>query len=328
MAPTEVHTGIILGILIGSEIPDSDFVVRYAGGSAKYLKHHRGPTHGLIIQPLWAALITVVLRLIWPEIGFGQLFFWTLLGCLSHVVFDFGNDYGTQGLWPFSPTRIAYDIIPIIDFYLIGLVLAGWGVSAAIPGNRQVVFAGVWVAIALYVAYRYWLRLRAFALVREAFDLSEPCGLAVPCGQGWREERVTIHPSLFSLNAWRYVVQMPGEFLVGMVRLAQRQVSKPARARNEMDRIVKASFKSQLVTTFAQWSRRPRVEVRQEEGLYEVRWSDMRYEYDRFAPFTAYAWLDDQLSLVDEGLKPKKQEKVDLAMVRRRLLMEMGKDEP
>ena len=287
MAPPGVHTGIVLGVLIGSEIPDSDFLVKLKGGSAQYLKQHRGPTHGLIVQPIWAALITLILRLVWPEIAFGQLFFWTLLGCLSHVIFDFGNDYGTKGLWPFSQTRIALDIIPIVDLYLIGLILAGWGINAVLPGNRQAIFAGVWVAVGLFVAYRYSQRRKAFALVDEAFDLSEPCGEAVPCGPDWREERVTIHPSLFSLNAWRYVIQMPGEFLVGMVKVAERTVSAPTRAHNEMDKIVKASHKSQVVTAFAQWARRPRVEVKQEDGLYEVRWSDMRYEFDRFAPFTA-----------------------------------------
>jgi inner membrane protein len=328
LAPTGVQPAIVIGTLLGAECPDFDFVLRLFGGEVTYLKHHRGPTHGLVVLPVWAAAFAGLLHLIWPGTGFWPIFWWTLLGGLSHVVFDFGNDYGTKGLWPFSQRWIAFDIIPIVDVWMLGLIAVGWVVNWLSPGQRQAVFAVVWLGLTAYVVLRFWLRSRAWHLVVSQFDLEKPCGDAVPCGVHWRHERVTIHPTLLSLNAWRYVVQGEGEYLTGMVWLRQGRVSEPERARNEHDEIVLASLKSQVVTAFAGWVRRPRVSVERQEDLYLVRWTEMRYEAEGFAPFSAYAWLDKHLRLVDEGLGSKKPEQMDREAVRRRLRKEMGKEEP
>lgn len=325
MVPAGTHPAVVWGILIGAEIPDADFVVRLARGPVQYLRIHRGPTHGVVSLAVAAALITTVLRFIWPEVPFGTLFLWTMLGCISHTGSDIGNDYGTQALWPLSRRWIALDLIPIADVYLLGTIGAGWAVNALWPGHRQGIFAVVWMVITAYVVLRWYLRRRAWHLVKDQFDLSQPCGEVAPCGDHWTAERLTIHPSMFSLNAWRYVLQMPGEYIVGRVWVFDREVSRPERAENQYDRVVKASLKSQVVSIFRAWSRRPRVHVANREGLYQVTWSDMRYEVGGFSPFTAYAWLDEDLKLIDEGLGTQRPPKADLATIRWRLLYEMGR---
>lgn len=328
MLPPGAPRAIAWGIIIGAESPDFDYVIRLAKGSVSYLKNHRGPTHGLVILPVHAAIIAAVLRLVWPEVPFWSLFGWTLAGCLSHVLFDFTNDYGTQGLWPFSRRWIAMDFIPIIDVWVLGLIGAGWFVEDFLwIGHRRLVFTVVWAAVAVYLWIRFSLRQKAAALVAARFDAADACGSRVPCGPGWREERLTVHPTLLSLNAWRYVLEKPGEYLVGMVWVRQRKVGEPQRARNDYDKIVLASLKSQVVTIFSQWVRRPRVEVTREGSLFKVRWTEMRYEVDGFGPFTAYAWLDDELKLVDEGLGSKQPPQTDKATLRSRLAKEMGREE-
>lgn len=326
MVPAGTHPAVVWGILIGSEIPDIDFVIRYWGGPVGYLRNHRGPTHGIVSLVLESALITVGLRLLWPSVGFWTLFGWTLLGCLSHVLFDVGNDYGTQALWPISRRWLALDLLPIIDFYLLAGVAAGWGINWAWPGYRLAVFSGLWFAIAAYVLLRLWLHRTAWRLATGHFDLSEPCGDHASCGVRWPSERLTIHPSLLSLTVWRYVVQVPGEYLVGRVWVAGQRVGAPERARNEYDRIVKASLQAQIVTAFRDWVRRPRVEVEQQKGLYHVVWSDMRYEVGGYAPFTAYAWLNENLKLIDEGLGPQRPARITRDMLKHRLLFELGRE--
>jgi inner membrane protein len=306
LVPEGTHPAVVWGILIGAEVPDIDFVVRYFKGRAGYLKLHRGPTHGLIALPVYALLISMVLHFIAPGAPFWTLFLWTLAGGLSHVLFDFGNDYGTQGFWPFSSRKVALDIIPIVDLGLFGLIGGGWIMNGLWTGHRQVIFIGVWLLIAAYVGLRYLLRLKAFRIVKAHFELSDLSGEYAQCGPDWREERITVHAALVSLNVWRYVVQMEGEFLLGMVRISDGQVTEPQRAVNQMDRIVKASMQSSIVTLFSRWARRPRVEVRQEQGLYHVQWTDVRYQMEDFSPFKAYAWLDEHLDMVDEGLASQK----------------------
>ncbi len=326
MTPAGTHPAIPLGILLGAEIPDIDVVVRYFGGDVAYLRKHRGPTHGLVVLPLEALAITVALRLVWPDTPLWPIFLWTLVGCLSHVISDFGNDYGTQGLWPFSRRWIAWDLIPIIDIWMLLIIGAGWALTGLLPVGRQAVFAGVWIALGLYVAARYALRTRAMRLVRDRFPLSESCGQAVPCSPDWPAERITLHPTLFSLNAWRYVVQEPDVYLTGLVWALPGRVGKPERSRNHGDRLVHASLQAGMVSAFAEWVRRPRVEVRRQRDLYEVRWSDMRYETDGLSPFTAYAWLDERLNVLDEGLSYGRLGKLDGAVLRRRLMRELGRE--
>lgn len=328
LAPAGAHPAVVWGAILGAEIPDIDFVVRYVKGSVGYLKAHRGPTHGLAVLPLEALLIAGGLCLLSPSAPFWQVFWFTLLGCLSHVLFDLGNDYGTQGLWPFSNRRIAMDIIPIIDVRLLGIIGFGWFLNGILVIDRALLFAGVWAALALYVVARYWQNRRAHAVVAQHFHLDSDCGEAAACGDGWKWERVTIHPTLFSWNAWRYVIQQPGEIWTGLVWVRESRVSEPERAANTYDQVVLASLKSSVVSAFAGWVRRPRVQVTRQGGLYEVRWTDMRYEVDGFSPFTAYAWLDESLTLVDEGLQGKQPQAIDRAMVRRRFRREMGLLEP
>lgn len=330
MVPPGTHQAAVWGTLIGAEVPDIDFVIRYFGGEIKYLRHHRGPTHGLVVLPVAAAVIASALCLIWPEASLGLTFLWTLLGCLSHVLSDCGNDYGTEAFWPLSTRRVAADIIPIIDLWMLGAILAGWIINGLWPGHRQAVFAGVWVALMVYVGYRFWLHERGLRLVGERYDLSGPVGEAPEGGPGWRHRngRLTVHPSLLSLHAWHYVVQMPGEFLLGTVWVTRNRIGQPRRATNAMDQTVLASLKSQVVALFAEWVRLPRVSVEKKESLTCVRWTDMRYEMDDFSPFTAYAWLDENLTLVNEGLGTQRPPTQDRALLKRRLRKEMGFEEP
>lgn len=326
--PEGTHAAVCWSAVLGAESPDIDIVVQFVRGRVGYLRAHRGPTHGLATLPLQAALIAAGMKLLHPGAPLGPLFGAALLGTLSHVLFDFGNDYGTQGLWPFSPRRIAFDLIPIVDLGILAIVGAGWLARALLPAGRPVVFGSVWLALGFYGLLRFLLHRRARALVVEYLRPPADCGEAVGCGVGWALQVVTVHPTLLSLNAWRYVVQQPGGFLTGMVWVWPGRVSRPQRAANQYDQVVLASLKAATVTAFASWTRRPRVEVAWRDGLWEVRWSDMRYEVDGFSPFTAYAWLDAELNLVDEGLGRRTDAAPGPALLLRRLRQEAGRWDP
>lgn len=255
--PEGTHAAVCWSAVLGAESPDIDIVVHFVRGRVGYLRAHRGPTHGLVTLPLQALLIAVVLKLWNPGAPFGPLFGAALLGALSHVLLDFGNDYGTQGLWPFSPRRIAFDLIPIVDLGILAIIGAGWLANALLPAGRTAVFAGVWLALGLYVLVRLLLHRRAWDLVVEHLQPPADCGEAVGCGVGWPAQAVTVHPTLLSLNAWRYVAQQPGGFLTGMVWVHPGRVSRPAQAANRYDRVVLASLQAAAVTAFASWTRRP-----------------------------------------------------------------------
>lgn len=326
LLPPGTEPAVVLGILLGAEAPDIDFVVRYWRGEAGYLRAHRGPTHGILSLILASALIAGALQWISAGTPFLTLFWWSLAGCLSHVLFDIGNDYGTQALWPFSNRRVALDVIPIVDPWILAIIGVGWLSHWIVPGHRAAIFTGVWAALGAHVLLRFWLHSRAVRVVTRHFAGTKVASGLIPCGDGWLDQRITVHPSLLSLNCWRYVVQSEGCYLTGQVWAMEGRVGSPTSSRNDSDAVVQASLQSPLVSTFVRWSRRPRAESKPQDGLILVTWTEARYERYGYSPFRAYAWLDRELSLVDEGFGPDRMSGISRELLVKALREEMGRE--
>lgn len=324
LVPQGAAPAVVWGTLLGAEVPDIDFVVRFWGGRAEYLRLHRGPTHGILSLVVEAGLITTALGFFFPVPNAWELFGWTLAGCLSHVLFDFGNDYGTQGLWPFSRRRVALDIFPIVDIWILGIIAMGWLISLLFAAAPTVVFPFVWSGLTLYAAIRLWFHRRSLRLVSQRFAAELQTPAAGPCGDGWTRQSISIHPMILSLRVWRYLVQVEGAWLVGAVRLLPDEVEEPGRFTSTMNAFGAASLQSAVVGLFANWVRRPRIEVQDHGRLHKVIWTDARYERHNFSPFTAYAWLDEELQLVDDGLAPQRPGSVKRQEVVDALRAEMG----
>ena len=93
-----------LAFLAGNVLPDLD-VAFMAGGRRFYLKHHQGPTHSLLLAPLYATGICLLLCYL---VGLGWswgCFVGACLGLLLHVVLDWTNTYGIGLFWPLSSRR-------------------------------------------------------------------------------------------------------------------------------------------------------------------------------------------------------------------------------
>lgn len=124
---------------LGGLFPDIDYAL-FPRWPLEFLAYwHQGPTHSLLLAPLWAGLLALVLRL-HPALriqGRG-LFLFLFIGILSHDLLDALTGYGTQLLYPLSVVRFSADLLFVIDVYftlLLGLCLA---VLYRRPGRRVV----------------------------------------------------------------------------------------------------------------------------------------------------------------------------------------------
>lgn len=131
-----VGRGTTAVLFLASNAPDIDIVVT-AGGAARYLQFHRGPTHG----PLGViGLGLAVAGLVWgwhrwfekknadtsdPPAGFVMLCVIAMLGVVCHVLMDLPTSYGVRPLSPFAWTWFTSDWMPIVDVYLIAILAAG-----------------------------------------------------------------------------------------------------------------------------------------------------------------------------------------------------------
>ncbi len=148
-------------LVLAANIPDID-AVSLLGGAGTYLRWHRHLTHSLILLPFMALLAVVLVRLAGGKpvkwlAGWGI----ALAGVASHQILDLTNIYGVRLLMPFSGRWFHWDITPVIDGWIWGiLALAiiapalGRLVSAEIGDNRKTTGAG-WAAVALVLLFSY-----------------------------------------------------------------------------------------------------------------------------------------------------------------------------
>ena len=174
--------------------PDLDFVVGFLG-PVEYLTQHRGPTHSLLLLPLWALLYSWLLALILRERrGWRALYGVTALALLSHIVGDVITSFGTIVFAPFWDWRAALGTTFIIDLWFSGIILAGLVVSLFLRDTRVPAVAAS-VALAGYVGFQYLQKREALAL-----------GHAYAASLGLREARVTAYPRPVSPFNWTVFV--------------------------------------------------------------------------------------------------------------------------
>src|SRR5262249_35230419 len=137
--------GTTAALLLASNAPDID-ILATAGGTIKYLQWHRGPTHG----PLGVvALGVITATLVWlgrriydvrrgasrsgpaaaddgtgHDASFAMLVAVSMIGIVFHIIMDVPTSYGTRLLSPFSWRWYAVDWMPIVDVYVLMVLVA------------------------------------------------------------------------------------------------------------------------------------------------------------------------------------------------------------
>lgn len=200
----------IAGMLSGMAA-DIDVVFRSSTDPLLFLEFHRQFTHSLAFIPI-GGLISAVL--LYPfmrrHISFKALTLFTTLGYATHGLLDACTSYGTQLFWPFSNTRIAWDIIAIIDplftIPLLLLILAG-----------MITKRGGFTKLGLVYGLLY-LGLGVFQHQRALTALTD-----LSAQRGHAPERITAKPTIGNLILWKLVYEFDGEYYVDAVRLGTEQ---------------------------------------------------------------------------------------------------------
>lgn len=133
-------------------LADADVFVSSAADPLFDWTFHRSVTHSLAFIPVGALLAALPflaapsLRARWRAL-YGASF----LGYATHALLDCCTTYGTLLYWPFSDTRVSWDVISIIDpvFTLLLLVGVAWSTlrRSAWPARLGAVLAGAYLAL-------------------------------------------------------------------------------------------------------------------------------------------------------------------------------------
>jgi inner membrane protein len=202
---TRVAAGI--GFFAGI-IADADILIQSENDPLLNIEFHRHFTHSIFFVP-FGALIAAAL--IWPflrrRLSFARIYLFAFLGyCLSGVL-DVFTSYGTHLLWPLSDSRLALNIISVIDpvFTLILFV-------AVIYALRKYSSAAARVGLLLASVYLSfgWMQLQR----------AESITQTLAAESGHTVERLLAKPTLGNLILWRSIYQSDDKLYVNAIRIS------------------------------------------------------------------------------------------------------------
>jgi membrane-bound metal-dependent hydrolase YbcI (DUF457 family) len=174
---------------VGAMFPDID-IVRYAFSSdpLAIVKYHRAITHSFFALPLWAFALAWLTRAALPPLkkkfprlagadsdaglespSLPLLTLFYAIGIASHIFLDGMTSFGTRMWTPLSQTRVAWDILFIIDFVFTALVLvpqiaawvfsagAGAGTNASSPTRTRTRGLAMWLLFTLGAVLAFYI---------------------------------------------------------------------------------------------------------------------------------------------------------------------------
>jgi len=277
--------------------PDLDFVLGFVS-PLLYLEQHRGPTHSILLLPLWALLVSWVLAKILREpdgktAGWRRLYGVTALGLGAHILGDLITSFGTIVFAPFSYERYDWGTTFIIDLWFSGIILAGLAASLFWRASRAPAVAALLVLVA-YVGFQAVLKAQALEFGREYAR-----------AQGMHHAELGAIPRAVSPFNWTVYVSDELSHRYAHVNLRRKE---PLPAAHDFIGRMDAGFQP---LALARWETRTRYGASAEEqalaraawhspALGFMRWFADRPALDAFEKNPACAWFID-LRFVNPG---------------------------
>ncbi len=153
---------------LSAAFPDIDYLLNWVD-PVVYLDLHRGPTHSLLWMPLWALLLSTVLRVFTRgRYSFLALLQICALGIAIHIAGDVITVYGTRIWMPVHDAAVTLSTTFIIDLIFTGIIVAG-----LLAGTRMDARHSARSALVLLIAYvtlQSWLHNEALDIAHRYAD--------------------------------------------------------------------------------------------------------------------------------------------------------------
>lgn len=257
--------GAAAALLIASNLPDIDLVSALQG-SAAYLEHHRGVSHSVLGAPLLALGLAVAIRLLVRGSRLLPLLACALAGVAGHVFMDLWTSYGTRVLSPFDRRWLTWDLVFIVDPWILAILLVAVLWRRAGAEAPHIASAGLGLVLA-YVGGRAVLH-------RQALDQ----GLARLPAQS-TVVRAAALPSPLDPFRWRVIADTKDAYWSGDIDL--RGTSPPLSRREkarEDETVARVKQASPVASVFLDFSPFPWLEVQRSAEGVAVVWRDLRFE--------------------------------------------------
>lgn len=189
--------------------PDLDLALRLID-TLTYLNWHQGPTHSLILLPLWAWLLAWLFSWLARGRYAWKLFYLpACLGIAIHIAGDVITSYGLMLLAPFSTQRFSLPLVFVIDPWFSLIIIAG--LMASWRYSRQRIPA----ILALTVLCGYVVFLST--LHRQAIEIATRHAGA----QAMPYAHISVLPQPLSPFHWKIIIRHDDNYHLAHVNLRQ-----------------------------------------------------------------------------------------------------------
>lgn len=247
--------------------PDVDFGLRLVD-TLTYLNWHQGPTHSLVLLPIWA------LPLAWLCTGIGEhryrwqtFYIPVCLGLAIHIAGDALTAYGPMLLSPFSNQRYFVPWLYLLDPVFSTIAIIGLATVLLLPGGRYAASA----TLVLLAAYSIWQS----RLHEEAIN----AGRDYVRSRTIEQAEVHALPQPLSPFNWKVIVDHGGIYHEALINL--RDGSTEVSPRAGMIQRLNAAYKSPVN---ASWQPHERAGAGEETVPVQEAW-----QHPALAPFRRFA---------------------------------------
>ncbi|TCS82579.1 metal-dependent hydrolase [Tepidibacillus fermentans] len=273
---------VLMGTIAGSQAPDLDGITRFFGGTANYIKHHRGISHSLPFLLIWPSLITFVIQFFYPNIPIPHLWLWTFLAVFLHVLLDILNAYGTQVLRPFSEKWIALNVMNIFDPFIFLTHILGIFLWITNIGRPVTVFILVYLITFTYIGWRFITHHNLLKKIKLEKKL---------------EGNVTLLPTI-RWSVWNLIEELPQKYRMGVLR--NRNIEwVDEKIKIEEHPSIRSAKQDPKVRNFLYFTNYAYPTWKKTDYGYEVKWIDLRYRFQDHYPFLAIVLLNESYQIID-----------------------------
>jgi inner membrane protein len=275
-------TRTLIGALAAA-FPDVDYLSFWNSPLTFLAEWHRGPTHSLVLVPVWALLLGFAFALAYrrrePRPPFAMLASLCALAVVSHIASDVLTAYGTGVLYPFCDFRFGLGATFVIDPYFTAIVIAAL-VASLWWTPRLSARVGL-LALSGYLTSQILLQQQATALGREYAQ-----------AQGLENASVHAFAQPLSPFNWLIIVAAASHYHVALVNLAATQVPVSPSAPGSFPQRLQSAYRP---ARFLAWQVHHRYgEDVQRRQLVKDAWQHPAFrEFRFFARFPALYRLDE-----------------------------------
>ncbi|MEA3378127.1 MAG: metal-dependent hydrolase [Nanoarchaeota archaeon] len=269
-----------IAILIAGNIPDIDFIIRFFGAGF-YFVNHRVLSHSIIGLIIFTIMITFIFSYILKQKQYFKYLILCLVGIVAHLFLDAITSFGTELMYPINNIRYAWNLIPVVDIFVLIIFFIGIWFLKIQPKNRVKIAKATLFIFFIFIFFKVGLHTQAAHAVSE---LEESANFEVI-------------PHFLNPFGWRVVITNPDSYLISDFDLTIGGFKKFHYFPISEKEKVEASKNSFFARQFLEFAKVPYPLVENNT----ITWMDLRMTTDKVEWITVEVKLDENLNIIKEN---------------------------